>query len=575
MGRVSKRKAASLQTAIRAGDGKRYKAGIYARLSSDQDVKKNESVEVQIEIAKKFVEEFNLNNAGEVIDVMECYTDLGKTGSNFEREGVQRLLQDIRIGVINCVIVKDLSRFGRNYLEAGNYIEKVFPFLGVRFIAVADGFDTGNAGNGNKQMVSEIKNLVNDMYAKDFSKKARIHLQQRREEGSYVGGPPPYGYLTTWKGKKRVLVPDENTALIVSFIYEKFVETENYTTVADELNRRKINPPNIYKKTGNVYFSGHAAEYKGWDKSAVERILKSETYAGALVQGKTAITARNEKNRVSRSEDEWVVIRDAHELLVEKELYEKSLKIRDEIQKQSALHKHPTEGCPIEENVFDRVLYCGVCGRKMTRNSYVKYYADGRKARLEGYSCLNSGTKKVAVCPDSNSISKTELMDILLPLIRMEFALFLEKPKHYIERGKEYISDAARKAEVRLSKTEGKIRRIREEESSVYMDYRAGKIQQKKYVSYKMEQEDKLADLRKMEEIQRNEIKSLEKLSEKYLSEMKAVLKLKSGKELTKDMVEALIFQIYVYPGKRIEVLFNCSVPSQLYVKADCAEGGK
>ena len=143
-----------------------------------RDHKMNQ-VEVQIEIARKYVEEFNLKNTEEIIDIIDYYTDLGKTGSNFEREGFLRLLQDIRLGEINCVIVKDLSRFGRNYLEAGNYIEKIFPFLEVRFIAVADGFDTGKEGNENKQMASEIKNLVNDMYAKDFSKKAKLHLKQR------------------------------------------------------------------------------------------------------------------------------------------------------------------------------------------------------------------------------------------------------------------------------------------------------------------------------------------------------------------------------------------------------------
>ena len=139
MGRVSKRKSASRQ-ADAGCKSKRYKAGIYARLSSDQDLQKNESIEIQVEMARKFAEEFNRQKTGEVISIVECYTDLGKTGSNFEREGFLRLLQDIRLGEINCVIVKDLSRFGRNYLEAGNYIEKIFPFLGVRFIAVTDGF---------------------------------------------------------------------------------------------------------------------------------------------------------------------------------------------------------------------------------------------------------------------------------------------------------------------------------------------------------------------------------------------------------------------------------------------------
>ena len=566
MGRVSKRKAVEKQFVVNSSV-RRYRAGIYARLSSDQDIKKNESVEVQIEIARKFVEEFNQKNTGEVIDVVECYTDLGKTGSNFEREGFQRLLQEIRLGEINCVIVKDLSRFGRNYLEAGNYIEKIFTFLGVRFIAVADGFDTGKEGNENKQMASEIKNLVNDMYAKDFSKKAKIHLKQRREEGSYVGGPPPYGYISSWNDKRRVLIPDDNTAVIVKFIYERFVETESYAVVADLLNRRKINPPAIYKKTKEVYHSSDEKEYKGWDKSAVERILKSDTYSGTLVQGKTSITAKNERNRIHKSEEEWVVTKDAHESLISMELYRKAKEIQEKIAQKTASHKNHTKGYPIEENIFDSVLYCGVCGRKMTRTSYVKEYADGGKARLDGYFCLNGGQTKVTVCPESNRISKAELVDILRPLIRMEFAVFLDKPKKYVEFGNERISESVKRAEAKLHETEVKIRRFREEESSVYMDYRAGKILQKDYVAYKMQQEDKLIELRKVEEGQKKDIKTLEKLSGRYLSAIRALLKLKSGKELTKDMVEAFISKIYVYPGKRIEVLFTFT--------ADCMEGVK
>lgn len=567
MGRVSKRgKTTNTRTEL-SMEKRRYKAGIYARLSSDQDEKKNESVEVQIEIARKFVEEFNRNKTGEVIDVIECYTDLGKTGSNFERAGFLRLLQDIRLGEINCVIVKDLSRFGRNYLEAGNYIEKIFPFLGVRFIAVADGFDTGKEGNENKQMASEIKNLVNDMYAKDFSKKAKLHLKQRREEGSYVGGPPPYGYMAEWNGKRRMLIPDENTEGIVRFIYEKFVEMESYAAVADELNHRQINPPALYKKTKEVYHAPDAGAYKGWDKSAVERILKSETYTGTLVQGRTSITARDEKNRIHKPEDDWVITKEAHEPLVDGELYQKSVEIREKIQKRTASYHHPTNGYPIEENIFDSVLYCGVCGRKMTRSSYVKHYADGETARLDGYFCLNGGQTKVTVCPDSNRISKNELVDILLPLIRMEFSVFLNKPKRYMEYGKERIAEAVKKAESGLREAEGKIRRSHEEESSIYMDYRAGKIPQKKYVAFKMQQENKLADLKKQQEGQEKEIKALNKLSEKYLTAIKALLKLKSGKELTKDMIEAFISKIYVYPGKRIEVIFTFTT--------DCMEGVK
>lgn len=566
MGRISKRKAAGQQAEAKH-DVLRFKAGIYARLSSDQDTKKNESVEVQVEIAKKFVEEFNKQKTRERIDVVECYTDLGKTGSNFERDGFLRLLQDIRLGEINCVIVKDLSRFGRNYLEVGNYIEKIFPFLGVRFIAVTDGFDTGKEGNENKQMASEIKNLVNDMYAKDFSKKAKLHLKQRREEGSYVGGPPPYGYKAEWRGKRRVLLPDENTEAIVWFIYEKFVEMENYTAVADELNRRRINPPYVYKKTKEVYHADDKTDYKGWDKSSVERILKSETYAGTLVQGKTSITARNEKNRIQKPEKDWVIIKNAHESLVGEELYEKAAETRRKIQTRTAAHKHPTKGYPIEENIFDNVLYCGVCGRKMTRNSYVAQHADGERARLDGYFCLNGGQTKAAACPESNRISKNELLDILLPLIRMEFAVFLNSPKHYMQYGKERIEETVKKAERSLSETERKIRRFREEGDRAYMDYRAGKILQKDYISFKMKQEESLEELRKQQQMWEKEKKELDKLKIKYFAAVKAILGLQNGKDLTKDMVESFISKIYVYPGKRIEVLFAVTADSMKGVR--------
>lgn len=338
MGRVSKRKAACRQQAA-CNNIKRYKAGIYARLSSKQDMKKNESVEVQTEIARKYAEEFNQKKTGGIIDIAGCYTDLGKTGSNFEREGFLRLMQDIRLGRINCVIIKDLSRFGRNYLETGNYIEKIFPFMGVRFIAVADGFDTGEKGNENKQMASEIKNLVNDLYAKDFSKKAKIHLKQRREEGSYVGGAPPYGYTACREGKRRMLIPDAGTAAVVRFIYEQFAEAESYTAVTAQLNRRKINPPAIYKKTKEVYYSAGEKEYRGWNKSAVERILKSDTYSGTLVQGKTEIAAGNEKNRIHKNEAEWVVIKNAHEPLIDAELYLKTAEIRERLTRKAVSHK--------------------------------------------------------------------------------------------------------------------------------------------------------------------------------------------------------------------------------------------
>ena len=553
MGRVSKRTSAP---AVAVKEAKIcYKAGIYARLSSDQDKKKNESVEVQVKIAEKYIEDFNREGT-ERIEIVDRYVDLGKTGSNFNRDEFQRLMQDIRLGSIDCVVVKDLSRFGRNYLEAGNYIEKIFPFLGVRFIAVADGLDTGNRGSNTKQMATEIKNLVNDMYAKDFSVKAKQHLKQRRQEGSYVGGPPPYGYKAGWDKKIRKLAPDENTAGIVKHIFSLFIETGSYTAVADDLNRKKCNPPSVYKKTGKVFFDPEQGEYKGWDKGAVERIVKSETYTGKLVQGKSSITARDEKNRIHKAEEEWVVKENTHEPVIDTALFAEAAEVRERLHERTGTHAHPTEGCPIGENIFDNVLYCGVCGRKMTRNSYVKTYADGRKARLDGYFCLNGGQTKVEGCPASNRISKAELVDILLPLLRMEFSVYLGKPKQYMEIVKEQLGTAGTVIDTKIRKAEREIVSAKEAERTKYVEYREGIIPQGEYVAYKMRQEGRLNDLNRQKEELEADRKNLDAVSGKYLAAARALLRLKSGRELTKEVVESLIRKIYVYPGKRIEVEF-------------------
>ena len=552
MGRVSKRTSAPAMADKKTRTC--YKAGIYARLSSDQDRKKNESVEVQVKIAEKHIEELNREGT-ERIEIIDRYIDLGKTGSNFNRDEFQRLMQDIRLGDIDCVIVKDLSRFGRNYLEAGNYIEKIFPFLGVRFIAVADGLDTGNRGSNTKQMATEIKNLVNDMYAKDFSVKAKQHLKQRRQDGSYVGGPPPYGYKAGWDKKIRRLVPDENTAGIVKHIFGLFIETGSYAAVADDLNRKKCNPPSVYKKTRNVFFDPEQGEYKGWDKGSVERIVKSETYTGKLVQGRTSITARDEKNRIHKAEEEWVVKENAHEPVIDVAVFAEAAKVRERLQERMKSHAHPTEGCPIGENIFDSVLYCGVCGRKMTRHSYVKTYADRSKTRLDGYFCINGGQTKVESCPASNRISKAELVDILLLLLKIEFSVYLGKPKKYTEIVKEQLRAADTEIDVKIRKAEREIDSAKEDERTKYVEYREGIIPQSEYVAYKM-QEGRLNDLNRQKEELEAGRKKLDTVSGKYLAAARALLRLKSGRELTKEMVESLIRRIYVYPGKRIDVEF-------------------
>ena len=253
-----------------------------------------------------------------------------------------------------------------------------------------------------------------------------------------------------------------------------------------------------------------------------------------------------------------------HEPIVEKQIYEKAKNIREQIIRETLSKKNHTSGYPIEENIFDSVLFCGVCGKKMTRSSYIKQYADGTKARLDGYFCTNGKQTKVTSCPDSNRISKAELVDILLPLIRTEYAVFLKKPKYYEEYARQIVTDEVQKVRMVIKSIERKIERCQEEEGNIYMKYRLGNITQKEYVSFKMNNTNEMESLENQKKEKEKEVILLEKLSIKYVAAIKALIKLKSGKELTKEMVEAFISKIYLYPGKRIEVVFSFT--------SDCVE---
>lgn len=349
---------------------------------------------------------------------------------------------------------------------------------------------------------------------------------------------------------------DVKTAGIVRYIYERFIQTESYTAVADDLNRKKVNPPYIYKKTGEVFFSSEQGEYKGWDKGAVERILKSETYIGKLVQGKTSKTARDERNRIHKAKEEWVIRENTHEPVIDVAMFEKAAKVRERIHEKTRSHSHPTEGYPIGENIFDSILYCGVCGRKMTRYSHIKTYADGRGGRLESYFCLNSKETKVESCPASNRISKSELVDILLPLFKMEFSVSLGKSGKYMEVVKEQLRTAEAESDTKIKKVERAIVAEKEKEQTRYMEYRKGIILQSEYVIYKMQKERKIMDLSRQKEELEAGRKNMDIVSKKHLAATRSLLRLKSGRELTKEMLEALIQKIYIYPGKRIEVQF-------------------
>ncbi len=332
-----------------------YYAAVYARISSCQDQnmpsesQKEDTINAQIELVKNYLIE--IKQKGENIEVFDIYKDLGKTGSNFFRKEFLRMMEDIRAQKVNCVIVKDLSRFGRDYIETGNYIEKIFPFLGVRFIAVTEQYDT-NYLNKNNKIAVDIKNLMNDIYVKDASYKAKIQLKQRRDRGAYVGGPAPYGYKLARLENKQKLIVDAAAKDIVQFIFKAFIQEKSCTAVAKILSQKKIYPPLQYKKT-NVIYSNKKEE---WNRSSVERIIKNVIYLGNLAQGKTSISGRDESTRMKKEEKDWVVRRKCHEPIVDETTFQKAQKIMQEICQKNSKQRKTASKTDLSEYIIKYFL---------------------------------------------------------------------------------------------------------------------------------------------------------------------------------------------------------------------------
>ena len=232
---------------------------------------------MQLHVAKDYLTDYNKTHQRE-LRLCQVYRDMGTTGTKFRRPGFDQLLEDIRSKKINCVLVKDLSRFGRNYLETGNYLERIFPELGVRFIAVSEGYDSDNTKQLD-YLGLEIRNLVNELYARDFSMKAKQQIRQRREAGHYVGAVAPYGYKCSQKEGLRCLVVDEKAAWVVRKMFALFQQTGEERAVLQWLWKFGIHPPLIYHRTGKLW-SGKGEENgsKKWGRTSVHRILRNPRY---------------------------------------------------------------------------------------------------------------------------------------------------------------------------------------------------------------------------------------------------------------------------------------------------------
>ncbi|HOO05751.1 MAG: Recombinase [Firmicutes bacterium ADurb.Bin182] len=351
-----------------------WNATLYLRLSRDDgDKEESNSITGQRELLRDYISqrpEFR---------EYAVRVDDGFSGSTFERPSFQKMIEDVKAGRTDCIIVKDLSRFGRNYLDAGEYIEKIFPFLGVRFIAVNDNYDSLGDKKASDDLIIPFKNLINEAYCRDISVKIRSQLEIKRKNGQFLGSFAAFGYLKDEQNKNKLVV-DQYAADIVRDIFKWKLEGVSPQDIADALNKLGVLSPMEYKRSlGMKFTTSFKTNSKAlWSAGTVIRVLKNPIYTGVLIQGKETTPSYKVHKRVTKDESEWTVIEDSHEAIISKIDF-------DSVQK---VLKCDTRRSPGGKAVglFSGMIFCGDCGASMVRKTvpagekkYVYYVCSAHK----------------------------------------------------------------------------------------------------------------------------------------------------------------------------------------------------
>ena len=611
MARTSKKK----QT---VGNGKApskvYTVGIYARLSVDADERKNESIETQIEIAKAFLK------GQEDMVLYDCYRDVGKTGTDFKREGFERMMQDVRSKRIDCIIVKDLSRFGRNHIETGNYIEKIFPFMGVRFIAVTDRFDSLYPAGKGETLGVDLKNLVNEMYARDIAFKVKTSKQAKWEQGSYTGGVPPYGYRAEWIGDRKCLFPEDGAAQLRckpaligdgkclfpedgtaqlrckpaligdgKCLFPEDGTAQPGCTPALIGDRKCLFPEagtaDVVKRIYERFVSGESvSDIVKWlyQNRVVRPVLYRQTGKVFAEEGEPyaewskATVKRILTNPVYtgclvqgrtcgkdyRNRERNTV--EAGDWSVKEHTHEPLVSgdlfseaaARLEETAKYSNRKGFSRMVPMEEDIFAGVLFCGDCGAKLQRIAAVKEFHSGKRVRTYSYNCPNVRRIDTEKCV-SKSITQKSLEELVKEAVRQEFSLSAMSPKALVEANCREAEKQKMAWNTELLRLQKKLEGTRLLGSEEYIKYRGGGLDEDGFRKKKEENDKKIRVLKKKKEELEERMRVIDQETMQKNHFLKNLVKGSEKAELTAEAVQTLVERIEVWQDRRVRIIFR------------------
>lgn len=515
---------------------------LYIRLSrEDGDREESNSIASQRELLTEFVD------TQTDMAAPRLYTDDGCTGTDFDRPDFQRMLNDLRAGIINCVIVKDLSRFGRNYVGVGEYLEHIFPLLNVRFIALSERIDSVADPRSADSLIVPFRNILNDEYAHDISNKVRASLDLKRRQGKFIGSFASYGYRKDPNDHSRLLI-DEPAAAVVRDIFNWFIGGTSVLGIAKRLNEQGVPNPSAYKRQQGMNYRHPTSDKLDdlWPDSSVRRILRNPLYTGTMVQGKNR--TKSYKLHVSEAvpEDEWITVAQTHEAIIPIELFDKA----------QALFERDTRTAPTQPQVylFSGFLRCADCGKAMNRKTisqpYRNYYY---------YICSTFKKQHSGACT-KHTIRSDRLEQAVLETLRSQIALAVEMDELIAEINR----SGARSRSVDHLQTERaqlttEREHIEQMKLSLYPDWKAGDISREEYHRLKEQFEQQQAKLDTRIAALQTRIDEAQNGVDETNSFLSQFVKYRNLQTLTREVIVELIDMIYVHEGGKITIKFKFS----------------
>ena len=518
-------------------EGTACRCAAYLRVSQeDGDKRESDSIHNQRAYINSYAESHGLF-------IKETFIDDGCSGVSFDRPGFLKLLEAIKDGRINCVIVKDLSRFGRNYIEAGRYIEQIFPYLDVRFIAINDNYDSHSPLSPADSMFLPFKNLLNDAYSRDISIKTITSLDVKRKRGDYLGAFAPYGYKKSAADKNRLEI-DEEAAEIIRRIYRLRIAGKSDRAIAQWLNREEIPSPLAYKLAHGERVSCHfqTSPRLLWHTYTVRRILRDEQYLGHLIQGKSRRISYKIRRQIPVPKEQWIRCEHTHEAIVSPE---------------SARLVKRLEGSGIQQPagrdfalLFSGLAVCGLCGRHLSRKTVGKYHYWGCYNRDRSARCRGAAINETALSQLTLQIIRKHAA-VLLQLSGMEEELKAASPRERSLKTLDSQVDACKQ----------KLETYQRLSSSLREDFREGILDREEYLSLRQTYETRVQGLRKRLDVlnarRQNALDSspAPPWQDGFPNQEKAGEILPA---LDRPLLLTLTDSIKVFPKKQVEIVFRC-----------------